>query len=434
MIKQYFDYKMKKVQDVLDSPLTTPEEKKKARDDYSRFLSYFKQDDRGRVIVNKKIAREMMQLVKDGKIPLIMDEFDLGIVVDYGMPNGNSNYKFQSSADLVAVHKSPIPPSNDQLVTQENSGLTRTIDFRDPSGMSHSVPYVVGNDTIHFTLNCPVENHEVGNDWDSYKYAVMIRLDKLEKDKVLDVKSEDTFVDGNAVLGNEYIIFCPVGERENIQKSNSNATIIEYDGIPLNAAIARMIIYSGHKLEPYGTYGWGRDFEFAGASEDNRVLNDVVEREGYPILEGLFGPALHSETKYMARRMWKREYEALINLIEYCKRNDIDMPDEVVEGLLMANGAYALPGMVSVSIEIYKEYVIPILEKYGYIIDESFFEGIDMNSTGMKIINSYPSPETGMMEPCVDCPKWESELRRRVIKIVKNKSKNIGEDDNSSKK
>lgn len=223
------------------------------------------------------------------------------------------------------------------------------------------------------------------------------------------------------------LFFCPLGERDVIQRDNPNATVIEYSGIALNDAIERMIIYSGYKVEPYGTYGWGRDSDFLRVSDDNKELDKILEKEGYPNLVGMFGPALHSETKYMARRMWKREYEAIINLIEYCKQNGIEMPDEIVEMLLVYNGAYAVPGNLEVSIDSYKEFVVPILKKYGYSVDDDFFAGIDMNASGMKMINHYPDPTTCMMIPCISCPDWEVELRRRTIKLIKEKK--YGSDD-----
>ena len=92
--------------------------------------------------------------------------------------------------------------------------------------------------------------------------------------------------------------------------------------------------------------------------------------------------------------------------------------------VLTYGGAYSLPGTVPVSLDIYKEYVIPILEKYGYQVDESFFEDIDFSSGNLKIINSYPT-EYGMM-PCVQCPEWEEELRKKVIKLVKEKEYSTG--------
>ena len=93
----------------------------------------------------------------------------------------------------------------------------------------------------------------------------------------------------------------------------------------LNQAIENMILYSGRKVEEYGTYGWGRNFEYSSANSDNVCLNELMTERDYPVLDGQFGSQLHSESKYMARRMWKREYEAILNLIEYNRENNIEL-------------------------------------------------------------------------------------------------------------
>lgn len=425
MIKQYFDYKRKQVEDLLMKPELTPQQRKNIVDEYNGWLKLSsKFDSHGRIIVSKAISDEIIHLVKERKIPLVIDKYDIGIELDIDMPNSDeyNGRAFQSIDDIVAVHKSPIPPISDTVVTQENSGLTNNIVFVDPStGQQHSVPYIVGNDTIHFTLNCAVENHEVGNDWDNYKYAVIVDLIQLDKTKILDVKGEDTYIDGNAELGKEYYLFCPLGERQNVQSDNPNAIVIEYDGISLNEAIKCMIIYSGKKLEPYGTYGWGRNFEFSKKTQDDLLLSELLEKENYPNLQNERGSIMHSETKYMARRMWKREYKALLALLKYNQENNINMPNDIIMMVLMFGGAYSLPGTVPVSIESYKEYVLPILKEHGYEVGDELFVGIGPNESGIKYINKYPSPEYGRMLPVVQCPSWEVELRNRVIGSLQGK-------------
>ena len=125
--------------------------------------------------------------------------------------------------------------------------------------------------------------------------------------------------------------------------------------------------------------------------------------------------------------MWKREYEALINLIKYNQENNIDMPDDVLFLIMVYGGAYNLPGTVPVSIKDYKEVVFPILEKYGHYIDDSIFEGIEEDSN-MKIIYSKDGT------PIINCPDWEIALRNKIIKILKNSFKNNHELENNRSK
>ena len=421
MLKQYLDYKRKQVDEMIASPLIPTEDKQRAIYEYNSFIaSAFSDEFPGRIMLNKKMVDEVMTLAKSGKIPLVLDGLDIAFAFGPDMPNVNGDpHPFKQISDLVAVHKSIIPPSGDKIVTRENNGGESEMVFTEPStGKMHRLSYPCGGDTIHFTLNCAVQNHEVGNDWDSYKYAVMIGLDKLDKSKILDVKSEDTYVDGDAELGEDYIIFCPLGERDKIQEENPNAMVIEYTEISLNDAIAAMIAFSGRKVEIYGTYGWERNFDQLAPSYDNRELDALLAEKDYPNLQGQFGSMLHSESKYMARRMWKREYEAIIALLEYTKDNNIDMPADAVKFLIAANGAYAIPGLLTVSVDNYKEFVVPILEKHGYSI-EGLFDGINPDDSGLKYISHFADSGSGGLNlPSVNCPEWENELRDRVINIV----------------
>jgi len=375
-------------------------------------------DKNSRIILDSKIVYELMEAINERKIPLIMDEKDLAVSIGDDLPN-SENFKgkiFNNLNDIVVVHITPIPPMQDVIRTKESAGATKNMIFIDPStGIEHNVPYLMGDDTIHFTLNCVVNNHKSGNDWNSYKYGILTDFIKLPKSKILDVKSEDTYVDGDVKLTSGYLLFCPLGERENVAKDNPGAIIIEYNGITLADAMSCMIILSGHKLEPYGTYGWGRNFEYGSEVPDVYELEKLVVSERYPVLKGQFGNALHSETKYMARRMWKTEYEALISLMKYNYENNIEMPDDILTLVMLYGGAYHLPGTVPVTLESYKEVVFPILEKYGYHVDDTLFEDLEVDNN-LKVIYT----QVGEKIPVISCPSWETELRNRVIKIIKN--------------
>lgn len=143
-------------------------------------------------------------------------------------------------------------------------------------------------------------------------------------------------------------------------------------------------------------------------------LEELVTKEGYPVLKGRFGNALHSETKYMARRMWKKEYEALIRLLEYNKENGVDMPDEAILSVLAYSGVYSTPGVLEVTLDNFKEYVLPILKKHNYEVDESLFDGL-FEETGLKIVE----PIQGYPIPLVQFAPFENELRERIIKMIK---------------
>lgn len=301
MLKAYIDYRREEIAKLYFTNVSVEEINDKIQE-FNDFLSRcFKVNEEGRLIVTKELVTELGIAIKENKIPLVLDELDMFITVDDSLPNGYSNKfnPFRRISDLVCVHISNYPFSDDTIKTPESTGLEKHMHFVDPNtGLSHEVSYPVRNDTIHFTLNCPVHNHEVGNDWDSFKYGVLVGLDKLDKDSVLDLKSEDTFLDGDVILGDEYYLLCPFGEKDKLQKMNPNATIIEYKDITLSQAIQSLIILSGKKLESYGSYGWGKDYDLLPGSKDIDYLEELAIREKYPVLKNDFGYALHSETKW----------------------------------------------------------------------------------------------------------------------------------------
>lgn len=413
MLESFLEYKINCYKNAVNLGNISEAEKK----EYELFFrECILVDSNGKLIVTKKLIEELYEFIRLNKFNIVMNPKDTMISMADELPNSN-NYKgklFENLNDIVAVHVTKIPPLNDMIKTKESSEVKRMLSFFDPNTKKeHSIEYISGSDTIHFTLNCAVQNHLDGNDWASYEYGVLTEFSNLDKSKVLDVKSEDTYLDGDVNLSN-YYLFCPLGERDKLAKENPNAIIIEYDGITLSDAISYMIILTGHKLETYGTYGWGRNTEYGKEDIDTLKLEKCAIKNGYPVLKGRFGNALHSETKYMARRMWKTEYNALISLLKYNSENNIEMPDDVIFNLLKNNGVYCFPGTVPVTLEDYKNVVFPILKNAGYEVDDSLFDDIvvDYNE---KII--YP--------PAIyQIPNWEHEVRDRVISIIKNTKQN----------
>lgn len=392
-----------------------------------QFLEYIKNvtnknikveyDEKGNLVLTKELTELLKQYLSDKKNNIVINKEDLKIAIGEDLPNSPyyEEEPFKTTEDLVAVHITEVIPLSDTILTKENGGVVHEVGFRDPTtGISHIFEYPSGNDTVHLTLNSPVRSHAAGNDWNSYLYGVLINFKNLDKEKVLDVKSEDTYVDGNLELGDNYFLFCPKGEREKIQRLNPNATVIEYDGISLQEAISSMILLIGKKLEPYGTYAWGRNEEYGREHPDVKKLEELVTKEGYPVLKGRFGNALHSETKYKARRMWKKEYEALIRLLEYNKKNGVDMPDEAILSVLAYSDVYNTPGVLEVTLDNFKEYVLPILKKHNYEVDESLCDGL-FEETGLKIVELIP----GYPIPSVQFAPFEDELRERIIKMIK---------------
>ncbi len=164
MIKEFLEYKKKNLERNLQSILLTPEQKQNIYNRYIEFIhKLLPNENQTRLLINLNFCQELIKSIIEKKIPLIIDQFDLQVELDKDMPNSrDNNYHFNSIEDFIAIHKSQIIPQNDTIITPENNGLKRPIIFIDPStNITHETSYLVGNDTIHFTLNCPVLIHQV---------------------------------------------------------------------------------------------------------------------------------------------------------------------------------------------------------------------------------------------------------------------------------
>ncbi len=413
MLKQYLDLR---TQDFMDRSYgKTRQHKEEILDEFREYLKGFGRNVDGKVIISYDIAISILNAALSNRIPLLLDKSDIvdGLDVDQDYAE-NKRTCFDKESDVILVHKLQYLPQQDTIKTFDSTKYQEFIQFVDPkTQISHKVPYVPGNDTIHFTLNCPVDNHMYGNDWDHYPYAVLVPFDRIDKATLLDTKTEDTYFDGDTYLGQLYYILCPKGEASYVGAHNPHARVIEYEGISLNKAIKALISYTGRKAKEYGAFGWGRDFEYFPQDRDEKTLFGLFDKEELPHLD-----TIHSESKYMTRRMWKREYRALMALLEYNNENNIDMPDEMIMPGLLFGRAYSVPGNVPVSIELYKEFVVPLLKENGYEVDEKFFEGIEEDGT-IKSITSRYSVSYGCEIPEVYAPKWENELRNRSIDLIK---------------
>lgn len=111
----------------------------------------------------------------------------------------------ESGEGLIAVHKTDYLPNQQQIKTRANA--THTSYELDGGKISPNRAEAV-RQTVHFTLNGPVSSHMDGN-WDNKKYAVLLPLEKIMKDKVVGFRGEDTFSFGNVPLnrgGTELIV------------------------------------------------------------------------------------------------------------------------------------------------------------------------------------------------------------------------------------
>jgi len=94
---------------------------------------------------------------------------------------------------LIAVHKTRYIPNDRTIKTTGNA-----VGYNE----SDILPIEAARQTIHFTLNHPVNAHEGGN-WDDAGYAILLPLENIINDNVVTLSAADTFTLGDVSLENK---------------------------------------------------------------------------------------------------------------------------------------------------------------------------------------------------------------------------------------
>ena len=115
-------------------------------------------------------------------------------------------------------------------------------------------------ETIHFTLNGTVGDHESG-EWNNVKYGILIDLKKMI-DRVINISPMDTFIMGNLKLPPGSEIWVPRSEQKyekQLEKLKGNAKIFYYnDKRDLRKEIIpNRIREKGYSVSTTGKWGWG---------------------------------------------------------------------------------------------------------------------------------------------------------------------------------
>jgi len=155
--------------------------------------------------------------------------------------------------DLVAVHLTRYFPEN---------GVIRTLNTNYPEGTLRN--------TIHFTLNHPVENVDEfhGNcNWDSTKYAIVVPLENLCKEnpsQLWNFNVVDTYFIGDIKLprGTQIISkSAPVNPtREQFEMMKKNGIEYAIGGKNLRQDTYHAIREKGYEPMPGGMWAWGDEF------------------------------------------------------------------------------------------------------------------------------------------------------------------------------
>lgn len=121
--------------------------------------------------------------------PLTIDDIKVFKTQQYKYDN---NKMYSSESDFVFVHKTDYPPYNNEIKFIFSSGATYT-----ENGVLFGIPFIydypIGNDYIHFSLNCEVHGR-YRNDiygFNNRKYAIIVPGSEDEFKKISRFSAND---------------------------------------------------------------------------------------------------------------------------------------------------------------------------------------------------------------------------------------------------
>lgn len=161
----------------------------------------------------------------------------------------DNNKIYSSENDFVFIHKTNYPPNNNEIKSTFSAGATYT-----ENGILFNIPfkydYPVGDDYIHFSLNCEVRgrNRDDIYGFNNRKYAIVVPGNEDEFKKISRFCANDVEFKGTKNITNCYLL-CPIVEYETIKSNNPNAYIIPYIGDYVDCFVETFINQLGYTVE-----------------------------------------------------------------------------------------------------------------------------------------------------------------------------------------
>ena len=294
---------------------------------------------------------EAVQLLRDnGKKLVLTDEDKEGILNREGQ-------QFTSFDDFVLVHKTNYAPINNTIETAY-SAYQRGTELKERNvtvnGQEYKYPQPLGRETIHFSVNGPVSNHLTGNDWDSMPYAIIIPFNKIDKERIGQALSVDTFINGSVELDGDCYILCPEEDVEKILSTNSNLkseNIIPYRNKDLTnhcLGYEHFVVSNicGCKPEIISNTHWINE-------EDDKKYSKMMNEHGLGTLLHVTTPEFKAEQAKLYSMIWV-EIMKIIKKENLCMLpSDVDKVFNQIKSNISGNMDYSISG----DIENFREHL-----------------------------------------------------------------------------
>lgn len=143
--------------------------------------------------------KEAISFLEENNIPIVLTEEDKYIT--------NQEKEYKGLEDFILVHKTDFIPIQSKIKSAKDSQalVNKQIIL---NGKEYNYMYARERNTVHFAVNDEVYSHAYGN-WDNSKYAVLIPLIDIPKEKVGMFSSVDTFTNRNSRYHRKFMDIMP---------------------------------------------------------------------------------------------------------------------------------------------------------------------------------------------------------------------------------
>ena len=188
---------------------------------------------------------EAVTMLENHGITPILDESDKTI---FEHPRN-----YESTADLIAVHKTKFMPTGSRLSTLKELGVeaTKSVTI---DGQEYHYNFQLERNTVHFAMNGEVSSHMFGN-WDQCKYTVLNPFVTIGAE-IGSHAPNDTYTRGGCELNRLSWILCPADEVAEVKKQNPCVHVLGYQGENSNGLAAPFLSQLGYRAEYISSHKW----------------------------------------------------------------------------------------------------------------------------------------------------------------------------------
>lgn len=204
-----------------------------------------------------------------------------------------------NTEDLALVHLTNYFPNNKIVSSFEGGKISNGFLMIDGKKFDYSVPQY--RNTIHFTLNGPVESHPYGS-WNEMNYLVIEPL-KYHINDVINLSTVDTYFDKSLKLSKDSFILIRKDAFDDIDKKKLvGKNVIVFSGNQ-NNVVNEILLYLGYNPQKIGMHNWVYE-----------SLNGLIKRDkiqDYQEKQQIINPKLtfdmHSGSKHdiISKNQWE---------------------------------------------------------------------------------------------------------------------------------